>query len=159
MLIDIYRKRNFLIARPRSTIKECKVKLKITNLEEDFKKINQMTINKFNEMANKYYTKGFTNEEIFQEGNIIELRNGVQYRIQKCAIKSCLDFNTNKNIMEAIAINETPIKKLSDASWDDFGFFGIETSMDIVKVFDSDMHLKAERTQYNVLSSQELIKI
>ena len=61
--------------------------------------------------------------------------------------------------MEAIAITKTQIERLIDASWDNFGFYGVNTSMDIVKVFDKDMKLKAERTQYNVLSSKNLEKM
>lgn len=159
MIIDICREGNYLVARPRCTIKECEVKLEITDPEKDSEQVEKIAIDKFYEMANKYYTKGFTNQEIFQEGNIIELRNGTRYRIQEGVIKSCWEFNEDKKLMEAIAITKTQIKRLIDASWDDFGFYGINTSMDIVKVFDRDMNLKAERTQYNVLSSKNLEKM
>lgn len=120
-------------------------------------KARALAVKRFYEMADEYYTKGFSRDEVFQIGNIVELRNGDKYEI-----KEVKPYRNNDTVwIEAHRIGKE--KGMRDRiimeSWDEFCFYGINTTMDIVKVFDSEGNLQAERTQYNVLSTKHFVYV
>lgn len=108
---------------------------------------------KLKELAEMYYTKGFKRDEVFQIENTIELRNGERYIIKK-GIKDEVIWNMAFKVREDNCIEIGKSGKIS-ALWNGYGFYGFYTDYDVVKVYNENGEMIAERTQYDVLSGND----
>lgn len=157
MLVDTYYQGlNKYKAKVRSSIDDCFIAAECDGpIEERWDKLNTLATEKYNELANERFIKGFKRSEVLIPGNIVELRNGTKCTIYigKLHEEDCIYAKRFKS-------NGEPYKNKTDliyCSWDDYCFFGINATMDIVKVYDKDMNLISERDHLNVLSTQEFI--
>ena len=159
MLVDVnYLGDNLYSARVRCSTDDCEVKMKLTTYKEDeIKKLKQLAIQRYNEVAKLTLIKGFTKDEIFETGNIIELRNRSKYEIVETEYLNTSLGNTKPQICKiALSITSEVSDKLMCCLWDEYGFYGTSAFMDVVRVYDNNNNLKAERSTLNPFTTQKL---
>lgn len=160
MLVDVnYLGNDSYSARVRCSTNECEVRVKLEEYTEDnLKQLKQLAIDKYNEVANLESIKGFTREEIFQTGNKIELRNGARYEIFETDYLNTSLGNAQTEIWYvALSLTSEVAHTALDCQWDKYGFYGVSAFMDIVRVYDKDNNIKAERSCLNPFTSKKLI--
>lgn len=160
MLVDVnYLGNGMYSARVRCSTDECEVRVKLgDHTEDNLKELRQLAIKKYNEVANLTLTKGFTREEIFQNGNKIELRNGAMYEIVETEYLNTSLGNTEpKKWSVALSLTSEIAYYVLGCQWDEYGFYGVSAFMDIVRVYDKYDNLKAERSCLNPFTTKQLI--
>lgn len=98
--------------------------------------------------------KDFNEDNIFQDGNVIELRNGAKYEILETVFVNC--YESNKRFY-ALSLTPEYVYKLHDFDWDYYGFYGRYSSKDIIKVYDKEGHMLMERLHLNPNCKYELV--
>lgn len=157
MLVDTYYEGfNKYKAKVRCSIDDCFIDAECDGpIEERWNKLTKLATGKYNELANERFTKGFKRNEVFIPGNIIELRNGSKYKIieKKFYGEDCI-------YAKKLKADGKLYKYRNDLicyAWDDYCFYGVNATMDVIKVYDKDMNLITERNHLNLLSTQEFI--
>lgn len=159
MLVDVnYLGNDIYNARVRCSTDDCEVRMELkTYTEDEIKKLKQLAVKKYNEVANLTLTKGFTREEIFKTGNIVELRSGAKYEIVETEYLNASLGNTKPQKYKiALSITSEVAYEVVCSQWNDYGFYGTSAFMDIVRVYDKNNNLKAERSTLNPFTTQKL---
>lgn len=157
MLVDTYYQGGSKYkAHVRCTIDDCFVETECNgSIEERYDKLNKLANARYDELADERFVKGFKRNKVFVPGNFIELRNGRKYKIYKGKL-----FEEDCIYAKRLKSDGTLYKNKTDliyCAWDKYCFYGVNATMDIVKVYDKDMNLLAEREHLNVLSTQDFI--
>lgn len=103
--------------------------------------------------GNEVYSPHFTRNEVFQEGNTIELRNGNRYicEIENIGIKKMITL-----IPLSSDISE---RDMISTYWDYYCFYGVNSDMDVVKWLDKNgiTYSRNEYRKINFDRSHELL--
>lgn len=96
-----------------------------------------------------YYNDAFDKYAIWENDVIIELRNGNKYRLRDDAGVLVKRKTDSKNC----------VKNLWKSSFDKYLYYGVSAEHDVVKIFDEDNNLLAERNCYNELGHTNFIRM
>lgn len=118
------------------------VKEELLSVVAEESEIEGLVKEKYKELCNQYYDFNFKRELVFKNGNVIELRNGGLYKIEGEYAKSIKGVKKGSN------------KSIYIYIFDSYCYYGCNAYLDVVKIYDSEMNLIAERNGVNPLSTK-----
>ncbi|APH20940.1 TPA: hypothetical protein ACXDAY_002284 [Clostridium botulinum] len=106
-------------------------------------------INVYEKLIKIYNNDSFNRELVWKDNAIVQLRNGDKYRLK----------DTKGILIKQKTDDNTCIKELYCYCYDSYLYYGINAQYDIIKIFDENNNILAEREHYNELDTANFVRM